>query len=250
MKNLHLKFVRVIILVLLSTFSIGVFAQRKAPGYMGKRFVLLYDQGFSWSFGRTIRGIPNFFYTLQGDFAISKKHSLGAEYSFRTRYYGSDYNNYNLGSNFQLERQMVHKIGIYSKMFSQRNGHIAPAGPYFVTGAHFHVIQSNFRAKPGDYYNSSPYYSIRDKGVTFDIAPFIGGGKQYIVANRLVLDVSMRISLPLINIIRNIGFGSGSIYGDGIADEVMYNRGKAIRATQPNFEANILELRIGFGGVM
>jgi hypothetical protein len=246
MKNLYIKFVRIIILVILLTSFTGLFAQRKAPGYMGKRFVLLYDQGFSWSFGKSIRGIPNFFYTLQGDFAISKKHSLGAEYSFRTRYYGSDYNKYSLGSNFQLERQMVHKIGIYTKMFSQRNGHIAPAGPYFVVGGHFHVIQSNFRAKPEGHSS----YSIRDKGVTFDIAPFMGGGKQYIVANRIVLDVSMRISLPLINIIRNVGFNTGSFFGNNMGDEVIYNRGKAIRATQPNFEANILELRIGFGGVM
>ena len=244
MKNVHIQLMRIIILVILFTSSIGLFAQRKAPGYMGKRFVLLYDQGFSWSFGKSIRGIPNFFYTLQGDFAISKKHSLGAEYSFRTRYYGPDYNNYDLSSEFQLERQMVHKIGIYSKMFSQRNGHIAPAGPYFVAGAHVHIIQSNFKAR-SEYYSS---YTIKDKGVTFDIAPFIGGGKQYIVADRLVLDVSMRISLPLINIVRNISGSAGSGYNT--TEEQEYNRGKAVRATQTNFEANILELRIGFGGVM
>ena len=244
MKNIHTKFMRIVILVILFTSSIGLLAQRKAPGYMGKRFVLLYDQGFSWSFGKSIRGVPNFFYTLQGDFAISKKHSVGAEYSFRTRYYGRDYNKYELGSNFQMERQMVHKIGIYSKMFSQRNGHIAPAGPYFVVGAHVHVIQSNFRARSE--YSSS--YTIKDKGVTLDVAPFMGGGKQYIVANRLVLDVSMRISLPLINIVRNITGTVGSGYNTTEVQE--YNRGKAVRATQANFEANILELRIGFGGVM
>lgn len=228
-------------MVLFTSLCTIVYGQRNAPGYMGKKFVLMYEQGISWSFGKTIRAVPNFFYTISGDYAITKKYSVGGEYSFRTRYYGPAFDQ---GFKFRLDRSIVHKVGIYSKLFSQRNGHIAPAGPYLIVGAHFHFIQSNFLVR--DDWPNSDYY---EKNLTVDFAPFIGGGKQYIVANGLMFDVSIRVSLPLITIVRGIDSEVGTIAGNP-TEQQQYNRARAVRAVNPNFEANILELRVGFGGVL
>lgn len=225
--------------------AVSVFGQRKAPGYMGKRFVLMYEQGISWSFGKTIRGVPNFFYTLQGDVAVTKKYSLGGEYSFRTRNYGPKFDKYEIGEQTQLQRSMVHKVGFYAKMFSQRNGHLAPAGPYFLAGINFFFIDSKYLTKQSD--GGTGKYDIPDRHLTFDFTPVIGGGKQYIVGNRFVLDVSMRVSLPFVAIVRNFRY---TINGSESDEQQRYNGAKAFRAAMPNFEANILELRFGFGGVL
>lgn len=224
--------------------GVSVSAQRKAPGYMGKRFLLKYDQGFSWSFGGDARGIPNFFYTLQGDLAVTTKWSVGAEYSFMTRkydkiisannYYYDDYPNLS----YRLGRTYMHRIGIYGKLFSQRNGHIAPAGPYFLMGLNVHLVQGTYR------YNT--YSSVQQKRLTFDFAPTFGGGKQYVIANRMVMSVDLRISVPLIGLARTINneTGIGNEYGKG--GYASLDRG----ILWPNTQANFIELRIGLGTLL
>lgn len=235
--------------ILLGLFPMSVFAQRSAPGYMGKRFLLKYDQGVSWSIGKSIKAVPNLFFTLQGDLAVTKKTSLGLEYSLRVRKYGTDLDKYGASSYnehisgyygkaiHRIETMLAHKAGFYGKLFSQRNGHIAPAGPYLIYGFHVHILN-------GRYYSYVPgikqkvYPSVQ---TTFDVAPFVGGGKQYVVANRLVLDVSVRLSLP----IRSLG----DVYNIGVnAIDRAPTRNHMARLS--NFEANLIEIRIGFGGLL
>ena len=241
-----------IYLVVLSVFiCLNAFSQRKAPGYMGKRFLLKYDQGISWSLGGDARGIPNLHYTLQGDLAVTKKFSVGAEYSFMTRKYEKElgrpgYGYYDTDRYYKLDRTYMHRVGIYTKLFSQRNGHLAPAGPYFATGLNLYFIQSRF----------SSYYSSEYVGggmplnhLSFDFAPFIGGGKQYVVANRMVISLDLRVSLPFIGLARAIN-GNLGLEGNAATSQQMLNRSMDRWATWPNAQANFIELRIGLGTLL
>ena len=224
--------------LLCAGMALSVSAQRKAPGYMGKRFLLKYDQGINWSLGGDARGIPNLFYTLQGDLAVTTKWSVGAEYSFMTRKYDKRLSGAYSGS-YWLGRTYMHRVGLYGKLFSQRNGHIAPAGPYFLMGLNVHLIQGK--------YNYGNYPSANQQNqLTFDFAPSIGGGKQYIIANRMVMSVDLRISIPLIGLARTVNYeaGFGSEYQKG--EQAALNRGILWTNTQANF----IELRIGLGTLL
>lgn len=227
---------------------LSVSAQRKAPGYMGKRFLLKYDQGISWSLGGDARGIPNLFYTLQGDLAITTKWSVGAEYSFMTRKYekklgqpGGYWANAN-ERYYRLDRTYAHRVGIYAKMFSQRNGHIAPAGPYFSMGMNLFFVQGYYSR-----FNTQSYTGnkSREQKLSIDFGPTIGGGKQYVIANRMVISVDLRITLPLIGMARS--FNSAA----EIENPAKVQQNSLDRWTLwPNTQANFIELRVGLGTLL
>lgn len=236
------------IVVVCFLFSGALYAQRKAPGYMGKRILLKYDQGISWSLGGDARAIPNFIHTLQFDGAVTKRSSVGVEYSFMHRKYEKrlGQTGYANNVNYRLDRTFMHKVGIYGKLFSQRNGHLAPAGPYFLIGLNIYFIQGKYST-----FNNSNYTGASGSVnvLSFDFAPSMGGGKQYIVANRLVLSMDMRLSFPLIGLIRTV---------NNYMDVEPY-KGTALQKTNlslhrwttwPSAQANFIELRIGFGTLL
>jgi len=249
--NRFFKFLGTLLFVL-SVTGFYAQAQRKAPGYMGRRFLLKYDQGISWSLGTYIRGIPNLHYTLQGDYAVTKKYSVGAEYSFMTRGYMKEmggvthYNSVTDKSRYyKMERTYMHRVGIYTKMFSQSNGHLAPAGPYFAVGLNLYFLQGRFREYKNADYQGKP---VIDKNFTVDFAPFIGGGKQYIVANRMVVSVDLRLSLPILGLARSF---NNEIFGaNGVTFDEKVNRNQARWTTWANTQANFLEIRVGLGTLL
>lgn len=239
--------------------SSGIFsvaqAQRKAPGYMGRRFLLKYDQGISWSLGGDARGIPNLFYTLQGDLAVTTKWSVGAEYSFMTRKYqkrlgeatGYTYYLPSTYPYYRLDRTMMHRATVYGKLFSQRNGHLAPAGPYFLVGLDLYFVQGKFTK-----FASSSYSGLRrnEDRLSFDFGPVIGGGKQYVIANRMVISVDLRIRLPLIGLARTINDNVGIGTGSEIGKDAVINRSLDRWTLWPNTQANFIELRMGLGTLL
>lgn len=247
------------VLLLFALLGISAHAQRKAPGYMGRRFLLKYDQGISWNLGKNMRGIPNLFYNLQGDLALSLKVSAGLEYSFmnRNKYngetlqyedlYSTNYKTVDLG----MTRTMLHRAGAYVKMFSRRNGHIAPAGPYMIAGFHVYALQARFKKRTtfydDSYYPTSSTNTFVNK--TFiDVAPFFGGGKQYILANRMVLDFNVRFSLPVVGLLGGIGdaFSELGDYSNSAHERRLMRR----EAMLTNATANFIELRFGFGTLL
>lgn len=246
--------VKLAVLVIVSVlFTSSLYAQRKAPGYMGKRFLLKYDQGISWSFGGEARGIPNLHYTLQGDVAVSTKFSVGLEYSFMTRKYDkargtTEYSYYSqpyLYPYYELDRTFMHKVGIYAKLFSQRNGHIAPAGPFLTFGLNVFLLDGRFRRYQTGNYSGS---IITDKTFTFDIGPSLGGGKQYIVGNRLVLSLDVRFTLPLLGMARAVN-AEMQIGEDGDNFNPRLNR-MNLWTAWPNAQANFIVIRMGIGTLL
>ena len=223
---------------------------------MGKRFLLKYDQGISWSLGGDARGIPNLFYTLQGDWAVTTKFSVGAEYSFMTRKYEKElgrtdgdyyYGGGNPYDHYQLDRTFMHKVGVYTKLFSQRNGHLAPAGPYFSMGMNFYLVQGKYSRYSSDSY-SGPYRS--QNKLAFDFGPSIGGGKQYILGNRMVISVDLRVTLPLIGIARTFNHEAGIDINGGETAKQVDNIALNRWTLWPNAQANFIELRIGLGTLL
>lgn len=71
----------------------ALYSQRKAPGYMGKRFLLQYESGISWSLGGDARGLPNLFHSIHGDAVLTAKKTFGFEYTFMYRKYMKDLGN-------------------------------------------------------------------------------------------------------------------------------------------------------------
>lgn len=253
-----------IVITLCILSSLGALAQRKAPGYMGRRFLLKYDQGLNWNLGVNTRARPNLFFTGQADYAISKRTSLGVEYSYMQRigdipmeefeyFYDHDFSNYR-HAEYTFQRNSLHKIGVYTKLFSQRNGHIAPAGPYLTVGCHLHVNQAMYRRKiKGLDVNDNSYVITSDqvKRVYFDVAPFLGGGKQYIVGNRIVLDLSMRVSVPLVGLFGGI-FESLAAAANNHESTFEQRENRLMRRETMlnNASANFFEVRLGFGGLL
>lgn len=243
-------------------FSLVGIGQRTAPGYMGKRHVLKYDQGISWDFSSGNKSpIPFLFHTLQFDKAITKKTSFGVEYSFMYRKYKNVYtdivqydNNSRNDYRFKLNRSFSNKVGVYMKLFSQRNGHIAPAGPYMTVGLNIHLLLTNYNTIQKTYNSGGSLLSTtttNSNRMFFDFAPHIGGGKQYIVSNKFVLDVSMRISIPTLGLFQGAIFGNPTTvnYIGGPIDDAERT---AVRyhAMLINSCAHIVEFRLGFGGVL
>lgn len=234
-------------LFLVCFLTVCVSAQRKAPGYMGKRFVLKYDQGISWSLGGDARAMPNFFYGLQGDYAVTNRMSVGLDYTFMTRKYLETLFDaggaYGMDGIVKLRRLSMHRIGIYTKIFSQANGHFAPAGPFFQVGAALFFVDGNYHVGPS--YNFDKY-----KRVSFDFGPSFGGGKQYILGKGIMLNLDVRFTIPLISIARQINIGPIGTDNYDLTSEQRFNRKADAAILWSNAQANFMVLKLGFGGVL
>lgn len=220
--------------------SVSLFAQRSAPGYMGKRFVLKYDQGISWSLGGDAQPMPNLHYGIQAEYTITTSKTLGLDYSFMPRYYK---NRVLFGNSIYLQNFFTHRIGINAKLFRRKAGNIAPTGMFSQVGLNLFFIN-------GQHYNT--VIDSKFSHLTFDIGPSIGAGKQYIVGKNLMISVDVKLTLPLIAIANGIGAeaGGGPFGNSDLTETQQLKKDLNRKVSWPSGQANILVMKIGFGGVL
>lgn len=235
----HINKFYILFFLLLISFSAAL-AQRRAPGYMGKRFVLKYDQGISWSLGSEAQPAPNLHYGLTADYTLTTTKSIGVDYSFMPRYYKD---RIEPGYEYFTQNYFTHRLGIMTKLFRRKNGNLAPTGLFTQVTINFFFI------------NSKQYNNVLDtkfNHLTFDIGPSVGGGKQYIVGRNLMISLDIRLTLPLIGIANGIGaeVGGGFYANNNLTEIQKLNREINREVRWSNAQANFLVMKIGFGGVL
>jgi hypothetical protein len=224
-------------LLIISGFLYILSYGQEVPGYMGLKFSVKYDAGIMLPavVGRT-GALPMLYNNVSLDYVVTRQVSVGVKYCYMTynapaevkQFSGTDYTNTDYKGRFtgQTAAFMV-------KLFPKRAGFIAPFGRYASFGVYYqHVVDNEATAfQGGDIQSQSPASSPTGfRGIANYGGFIIGGGRNYIVANRIILDLGCNISVPLgiYNLATEMGTEKTTIYRD-----------VALR--------NLLQLYLGFG---
>ena len=229
MKKIYLA----IIVSLLCRFSFG-----QVPGYMGLKFSVKYDAGIMLPavVGRT-GALPMLFNNVSADYIVNRHVSVGVKYCFMTynapaepiQFSNSDYSNKDYKGRFT-----EHTAAVIVKLFPKRAGFIAPFGRYASFGVYYQHVTDNEATvyAGGNFIGGEPGGNSPSgfKGIANYGGFIIGGGRNYIVANRLIIDLGCNINVPLgiVNFLTDAGTEKVTIYRD-----------VALR--------NLLQLYLGFG---
>ncbi|OFY84012.1 MAG: hypothetical protein A3F72_18500 [Bacteroidetes bacterium RIFCSPLOWO2_12_FULL_35_15] len=201
------------IIVFLILVSSTVFAQ--VPGYMGKRFVIGYENYFFPAFYGPGKNNANPGPSFSPGFNTT--HCLNIDYTVKQRmnvcfslqhlrtgiaYKGDDYaypKESKYSGNFSTPAQLTsNNIGFGFKVF--RRGNIAPVGKYqkFEILLFFEKVKyenNNFTTHEQNYYENVPItlgtgeYTYRNFAITYSL------GKQRIFFNKLVMDYGIRAAI-------------------------------------------------------
>lgn len=222
----------------LITCLLFVFSNGQVPGYMGLKFSVKYDAGIMEPaiIGRT-GTLPMLFNNVSLDYVVTRHISVGVKYCYMTynapaepkQFTGSGYSNLDYKGRFT-----EHTAAFIIKVFPKRPGFIAPFGRYASFGVYYqHVVDNEATAFTGGQFGLGEPASGSPtgfKGIANYGGFIIGGGRNYIVANRIILDLGCNINVPLgfINFLSDEGDEKTTVYRD-----------VALR--------NLLQIYLGFG---
>lgn len=221
---------------------------KKIPGYMGLKFLLQYQGGISpqWNdFKQSYR--PYLYHNVQADYVITRKHSIGLQY---TRFdYSSAFgkNRYDYATDgtvsFSNRRISANTVGIYVKFFRSNKGFIAPLGRYIILGLNYQMTTDHLQATVPTNYGSDSY-NRNLKVVSHDVAFRFGMGRNIIIANRLLISVEGDVNIPLSTGIR-AGI-AGSALSTNSSPDAVYKYVNAVDAML----SNLLQIKIGIGALV
>lgn len=199
------------VLFLISLFFCVNIVYTQIPGYMGKRFALIYTTSFHTpvGFNGPKFGTHN---AISAEYLLSKKIALGLSYKY---FYLSGKNDYNFTSTFGniKYKYQTHSYGPYTKLYVGRK--LAPLNPYFRFG--FSIHHSSF----SDLYEEvSSNYWISDNKKMIDFSFNFGFGKNWILADNVLLGFEFLFTPAPYKSADNYGNGRDEFYKFNILSEI------------------------------
>ncbi len=194
-------------ILLLAPFFFCASSNAQVPGYLGKRFSVHYEPQVWYSF---IFERFDLFHNASAEYVITLKHSLGVRYCYT-----------GLSTEFGLVDMpdgiddlhnvdgliRSHGITVFGKFFNRKRGFIAPAGGYTSYGAAV-VYNKSYAAE-----NKLPLNVGDELEHYTDVILYLGKGRQFIFADRLILNVALQVGVPTVSIFKfKTGLETGDIY--------------------------------------
>ena len=191
----------ILLYILLFTGSVG-FCQ--VPGYMGLKLSVNYDAGLMHPaiVGRT-GTLPMLYHNVSVDYVLTRSVSIGLKYCFMTynapaeriQFDGSGFNNTDYKG-----RYTEHVVAFIVKRFFRNRGFIAPVGRYMTYGLYYqYAVDRGATTWAGgnsinDEHTAAP---VGFKGTANYGGFILGIGRNFIVANRMIIDFGGNINVPL-----------------------------------------------------
>ena len=209
-----------ILLYILLFTGLAGFCQ--VPGYMGLKFSVNYDAGLMHPIivGRT-GTLPMLYHNVSVDYVVTRSVSIGVKYCFMTynapaevgQFEGSDFNNQDYKG-----RYTQHTVAFMVKRFFRNRGFIAPVGRYMSFGLYYQYATdrsaTTFVNGNNAVYDHSPA-PTGFKGTANYGGFILGVGRNFIVANRMIIDFGGNINVPLSYIIGpELSTEKGTVFRD------------------------------------
>ncbi|MDB5282820.1 MAG: hypothetical protein JWO06_1895 [Bacteroidota bacterium] len=209
----------------------------QVPGYQGLKFSVKYDLGFMHPIFEYRRGtLPLLCHNFSVDYVVSRSVSLGIRYGFM--FYKQPPNKLAFNNNVgdldinpadYLGKYQQHQISFIVKRFYKRKGFIAPVGRYITFGAYYQYATDQTILNTTNYsYPNSKFYFQSFKGTAHFGGVILGIGRNFIVANRVIIDFGGEINFPFAVVSKTASLEKRVTYRD-----VLYN--------------NLMQLYIGVG---
>lgn len=187
-----------------SLFFLLLTAFADVPGYMGLKLLVKYDAGLMHPaiVGRN-GSLPSLHNNLSIECAVSRAWVLGVRYGFMTYNHAPDRNSFypnttldwGVNINDYKARLTQHSVSVYAKKFPYKKGFIAPYGRYFLLGMYYQYA-TDFDSRLTGYTDGSRI--VRSQKATAHFGGImLGAGRNFIVADRVVIDFGFVINVPL-----------------------------------------------------
>lgn len=176
------------------------------PGYMGLKFGVKYECGFMHPIFVGRQGkLPMLYNNVSLEYVIGRAWTAGIKYGFMTynappdkKVYNEDpYGNsvdYPTGRYEHKGRYNQHTIGVLFRKYVNGKGYLAPVGRYWTMGFYYQYAKNTIYTNLTDVEN----YSLKVyKGVSHLPGITLGMGRQYVIANRMLIDVGFNLNFTL-----------------------------------------------------
>lgn len=256
--------------VLLTTTIVFAQSQNKkhkpiVPGYRGLKCTIKYDFGIngSWYDIQTSK-MPVMIHNAEVGYVVARTGEVVVRYS---------YNSYNSpapsGFAFKDSRpelsegseqvwyqpygnytSRTHYVGVVYKWYFGGLGYIAPVGRYLGIGLTYGYNVANASFQTGEWNSGGwgsimlPPLALRKRVTSHDLYATVEFGRNFILANRLVMDITATINVPLSGfgrmMVPNLAYGknySESDWSKNFVQELNYD----------NMLKNLFQLKVGFG---
>ncbi|MGB0885619.1 MAG: hypothetical protein ACPGVH_00555 [Chitinophagales bacterium] len=230
---------RKISIIIFCVFLINVSAQ--VSGYMGKKFSVFINPNISIPHLNAARKSIQPEFTLSigtsVEYIISKSIAFGVKYKYamtNAKNIRPDINS--LVSKFEKTKFSSHTVGPYFKFYSRKT--LAPISTYLKLGGFFQILNQKNLAELSNN-GMRPSYKIFDRKA-FDFVICLGVGKNFILADRILLGFEVEAGVPLYSHGRN--FLSFNGFGDVNEN---YDEFESIFRT--NFANEILKVSLNLG---
>lgn len=214
MQNHQKKTIGILALLLV----LNIATQAQIPGYQGLRFIAKYNCGINHPglFGRPGR-LPAVFHIASLEYTVSRQWAIGINYGFmfyndapapKTLFASNEsYNKINR-SDFK-GKYLQHTTSIYGKYYIKRRGFIAPVGPYVIAGLYYQYSRNIFYSPPETQYTPGTRPIQQNNIIAHHMGIHFGMGRNFVVLNRMVIDLGFTLNLTAPNpaIVAESGFG-------------------------------------------
>jgi hypothetical protein len=182
-----------------------LFAKAQVPGYQGLRFSVKYDCGIMHPAILAHRGtLPYIFHNVSLEYVVTRSISIGLMYTYMG--YNGPPNKFGLPANATVDNVSLnpadypgkysqHCLAFIGKKFFRRRGFIAPVGRYISSGAYYQYAVDRSIYIPRDSYGTLTGSPGGIKGTASIPGIIFGVGRNFIVADRLIIDFGGNINV-------------------------------------------------------
>ena len=235
-----------IIIITVLFFS---FANAQVSGYMGKKFAIIYSAGIGFphftNLGGKFEVLPTINHSLNIEYVIGNSVVFGGGYKLAMNAGLNSPEHFVLQGFEERYKFYSHTFAPYFK-FYKRNS-LAPIGGFTKLGLGIQnlVLLDNIKPNNEDYKSTSSTTPITMQNYSkYDIVFLIGGGRNWIIADRVLLGFQIET-----------GFTPASIYSMFILDDLtssQYNKfnGSSLRSSivnRFNFTNELLKVSLNIG---
>lgn len=245
-----------ILIIIIAFFFFNV-VNAQISGYMGNKFSFIYNGGVSFPHITSIGGqgteiLPTFNSGFNLEYVYSNSAALGFRYKL----------GYNVGNNalssindsgkrinhsslkdFEENYKFFsHSYGAYIKFY--RRNSLAPIGLYTLVGINFQQLILKDLIRP-NYIDQS--IITKQNFVHYDFMLNVGMGRNWIIADRMLIGFQVETGLPIASLINTIGL-TPLDNNDDLANNSPYNGYKSSAILSKfNFTSEILRISLNIG---